>query len=92
LWLLPFGILVIKSGVIPKFIGAFLIMGCAAWLVLSATSIVFPHAHVVDRLVFPLTAPGELSIMLWLFVKSFQRERAVADYSPGSRLPAAARL
>ena len=47
-----------------------LILGCGAWLVLCAQAIVFPHAHMVEHLVFPLTAPGELSILLWLIYKS----------------------
>jgi hypothetical protein len=75
LWLLPFGILVIKSGYIPKFIGALLFLGFAAWVVLSASGILFPSAHLVERIVFPLTAPGELSILLWFIVKSLSRER-----------------
>ena len=70
LWLLPFGILVIKSGFIPKLIGWLLILGCVAWVVLSAQAIAFPHAHSVQSIVFPLTAPGELSILLWLIFKS----------------------
>jgi len=70
LWLLPFGVLVIKSGFIPKIIGALLILGCVAWLVLCAQAIVFPTARVVSQVVFPLTAPGELSILLWLIYKS----------------------
>lgn len=70
LWLLPFGVLVIKSGFIPKVIGVLLILGCAAWLVLCVQAIAFPHAHVVGHIVFPLTAPGELSILLWLIFKS----------------------
>jgi uncharacterized protein DUF4386 len=78
LWLLPFGILVIKSGYIPKFIGALLFLGFAAWVVLSASGILFPSAHLVERIVFPLTAPGELSILLWLIVKSLSRERVGA--------------
>jgi hypothetical protein len=70
LWLLPFGILVIKSGAIPKIIGAFLLLGGFAWLTLSATAIAFPDAHTVQRLVFPLVQPGEISIVLWLLYKS----------------------
>ena len=78
LWLLPFGILVIKSGFIPKVIGVLLIVGCLAWLTLSVTSIVAPHAHLVERLVFPLTAPGELSILAWLIVKSLTLKQTEA--------------
>ena len=50
---------------IPKVIGALPILGCVA--VLSAQSVVFAHAHMVEHLVFPLTAPGELSILLWVY-------------------------
>ena len=78
LWLLPFGVLVIKSGFIPRVIGVLLIIGCFAWLTLSVTSIVAPHAHLVERLVFPLTAPGELSILGWLIVKSLTLKQTEA--------------
>jgi hypothetical protein len=70
LWLLPFGILVIKSGFIPKFIGVFLIVGCFAWLALSFLGIVFPHAHRASDIAFYFVQPGELSILLWLLIKS----------------------
>jgi hypothetical protein len=79
LWLLPFGLLVIKSGFIPKVIGVLLIMGCFAWLTLSVISIVAPHAHLVESLVFPLTAPGELSILGWLIVKSLTPKQTEAQ-------------
>jgi len=70
LWLLPFGILVIKSGFIPKLIGALLIVGCFGYLAQSFTSIVLPaHVHSVVTLTLPLVAPGELFVMIWLLVK-----------------------
>ena len=78
LWLLPFGILVIRSGFMPKLIGAFLIVGCFAWLALSATSIVFVHVHIVEKIAFVLTAPGELSVLTWFIVKAVKRQPAEA--------------
>lgn len=73
LWLLPFGILVIKSGFIPKLIGVCLILGCVGWVIMSAQAIVFPHAQAVERVAFLLVQPGEILIVLWLIVKSVQR-------------------
>ena len=70
LWLLPFGILVIKSGFIPKFIGYFLIAGCFAYLTNSVTYILWPqYLHTVNNITLPLGGPGELFIMLWLLIK-----------------------
>jgi hypothetical protein len=70
LWLLPFGILVIKSGFIPKFIGYFLILGCLGYLVNSVTYILWPqYLHTVNNITLPISAPGELFMLLWLLIK-----------------------
>lgn len=70
LWLLPFGVLVIKSGFIPKILGVLLIVACFAYLADSVTSIVFPAGTpVVSSITLPLGGLGELSIVLWLLVK-----------------------
>lgn len=78
LWLLPFGILVIKSGAIPRIIGVFLIMGCIGWVAMSAIFIVAPHAHRLSNIAFMFAQPGELSILAWLLVKSFMPQPAEA--------------
>jgi Domain of unknown function (DUF4386) len=70
LWLLPFGILVIKSRFLPRFIGVLLIVGCVAYLVSSFTAIVFPaHLDAVTNITLPLASPGELLAMFWLLFK-----------------------
>jgi len=70
LWLLPFGILVIKSGFIPKFIGYFLILGCIGYVINSVTYILFPqYLHTVNNITLPIAGPGELFVMLWLLIK-----------------------
>jgi hypothetical protein len=70
LWLLPFGILVIKSEFIPKIIGYLLILGCFAYLANSVTYILWPHyLGVVNSIALPLAGPGELSILAWLLIK-----------------------
>ena len=76
LWLFPFGVLAIKSGVIPKVVGGFLITGCFAWLAMSFTSIAAVHSPVVDRIAFLLAQPGELSMLLWLAYRAIRPFRA----------------
>jgi hypothetical protein len=85
LWLLPFGILVIRSGFIPKFIGAFLILGCFAYLAMTFTSIVFPaQARLVSQVGLPLAAPGELFMLIWLFVKGTKLQSSEAQLAYAS--------
>ena len=75
LWLFPFGVLVIRSGFIPKILGILLIVGCFSYLIDSAVALLLPEHR--DRLagilMLPLAA-GELSMVLWLLVKGV-RER-----------------
>lgn len=70
LWLFPFGLLVMKSGFIPRLIGVLLVVGCFAYVAVSVTSIVLPaHRQIVNLVALPFYAIGELAIMVWLFVK-----------------------
>ena len=68
LWLLPFGVLVYRSGFIPRILGVFLIIGCFAWLAISVTSLLFPsYSGIANRLT--ILAVGEILIILWLLIK-----------------------
>ena len=68
LWLLPFGVLVFRSGFIPRILGIFLIIGCFGWLAISVTSLLFPaYARIANR--FTVLAIGEILIILWLVIK-----------------------
>jgi hypothetical protein len=42
LWLFPFGILVYKSGFLPRFLGALLVLGCFAYAASSLTWLISP--------------------------------------------------
>jgi hypothetical protein len=71
LWLLPFGVLVIRSGFIPKWIGVLLIVGCFAYLIVSVTAILLPAQRaLMFRILLPFYGAGELSMIGWLLVKS----------------------
>ncbi len=67
LWLLPFGILVFRSGFIPRFLGVLLIIACFGWLGISVTSLLFPaYARIANQ--FTVLAIGEILIILWLVI------------------------
>src|SRR5216110_1942678 len=42
LWLFPFGLLVFRSGFLPRFLGIWLMINCFGYLVLSVTALFFP--------------------------------------------------
>jgi hypothetical protein len=69
LWLFPFGLLVYKSGFIPRFLGVWLMINCFAYLAVSFTGLLFPrYEATVFNSAFPAML-GELAIMLWLLIK-----------------------
>src|SRR6058998_4309093 len=72
LWLFPMGALAYRSRFVPRFIGVWLFINGAAYVVLSLTGIFFPA---YQNKVFLLSQPalfGELAIMLWLVIKGAQ--------------------
>lgn len=69
LWLLPFGILVIRSGFLPRILGWWLILNCVAYVAISLTGLLAPpYEPLVSKIAFPAML-GELAMMLWLVVK-----------------------
>jgi len=69
LWLFPFGVLVMRSGFLPRILGVLLIVNCFAYLAASLTSLLLPdYASVVSRAILPALT-GELWIALWLLIK-----------------------
>jgi hypothetical protein len=76
LWLVPFGMLVIKSEFIPKVIGVLLLVASVGYLAMSAASIAFPaYAAGVNR-IGGLLIQGELTAILWLLIKGARRDIA----------------
>ena len=73
LWLVPFGILVIKSGFIPKVIGVLLLVASVGYVAMSVAYIAFPeYVTAVDR-VGGVLIQGELTVILWLLIKGARR-------------------
>jgi hypothetical protein len=69
LWLFPFGLLVFRSGFLPRFIGVWLMINCFGYVLLSMTSLFVPDY--TDKLFLWLQPVlfGELAIMLYLLIK-----------------------
>jgi len=72
-WLVPFGILVIKSGFIPKIIGVLLLVASVGYVAMSAAFIAFPaYVEQVDRYGGWLIQ-FELVGILWLLIVGARR-------------------
>ena len=68
LWLFPLGLLVYRSGFLPRFLGVLLMAGTFAYLANSFTSLVLPqYEALVSRWMNPLQAV-EVLFMLWLLI------------------------
>jgi hypothetical protein len=78
LWLFPLGILVIRSGFLPKFLGYWLIVNGFAYLALSYTGLFLPeYERMVSNFTFPAVL-GEMVFMLWLAVMGAKPQRIKA--------------
>ncbi len=76
LWLFPFGILVVRSGFLPRILGLWLIVNGFAYLTVSFTELLVPqYANLVSTIAFPALF-GEIAIILWLSIMG-AKERPV---------------
>ncbi len=69
LWLFPFGLLVFRSGFIPRWLGVGLIINGFAYLMISFTGLLVPVW--VDRITKTVSPAllGEGAIIVWLLIK-----------------------
>ena len=84
LWLFPFGLLVFRSGFLPRFLGVWLMLACFVWVALSLIALLFPPYY---EAAFKMAQPvlfAELAIMLWLLIKG-----AKVPTLPGALQPVA---
>ena len=83
LWLFPFGLLVFRSGFLPRFIGGWLMINCFGYVALCLIALLVPDYY---EAAFKWAQPvlfGELAIMLWLLIKG-----AKVPAAPGTLQPA----
>lgn len=71
LWLLPFGLLVIRSRFLPRVLGVLLLIAGVAYVAHSITSLLLAGHRIIlyERVTMLARAAGEFPIMLWLLIK-----------------------
>ena len=80
LWLLPFGLLVYKSGFIPRIFGILLIIAGITYMNDSFVSLLFPDfSAFVNQPTLILVAIGEISITLWLLIKGIKNDISIIE-------------
>src|SRR5262249_39541447 len=69
LWLFPFGLLVFRSGFLPRILGFLLFVSGFGYLAISGSGLLFPlDVERVSRITSPALL-GEGGIILWLLIK-----------------------
>jgi hypothetical protein len=80
LWLLPLGLLIMRSRFIPRLLGIWLLLDGAAWMALSAIALLAPQYSSVAFKIAQPAVFGELAIMFWLITVGVKPQRvAVAS-------------
>lgn len=80
IWLFPFGILVYRSGFIPRILGVFLILNGIAYVIHFFTHIILPsYQALVFQISTPIWTLGEISIMLWLLIKGVKNNEGAQE-------------
>jgi hypothetical protein len=83
LWLIPFGLLVMRSRFLPKILGILLVVNAIPYLVISVTALLgLPSGGVLNKWAL-IPELGEVWIMLWLLIKGAKVE------APSSPQPSA---
>lgn len=77
LWLFPLGLLVFRSGFLPRFLGILLMVGTPGYLVLFVQAFFFPGSEraLWNNPFLLVTHLAELALMLWLLVRGLNVEQ-----------------
>ncbi|WP_286968176.1 DUF4386 domain-containing protein [Flavobacterium sp. UBA4854] len=81
LWLFPLGYLIFKSGVIPKFFGILLMLGCLGYLINFFGNTLFPNYSelgISSYIRLPASL-GEIGTCLWLLIMGAKNKTISED-------------
>ena len=79
LWLFPLGLLIWRSGFLPRFLGVLMFVNGAAYLTQAVVDILWPlQSATVSGWLFPALM-GELFVMLWLLIRGTKRREIHMD-------------
>ncbi len=73
LWMLPLGVLVIKSNFIPKVFGVLLVVGGLGYFVNSTVSLLIPNYKSITSIGPSIGGITEIVFIIWLFVKGISK-------------------
>lgn len=85
LWLFPLGLLVYRSGFLPKVLGVLLMIGCFGWLAVVVQRLLLPDFEALSLARYAAHL-AELSFILWLLVRGVDPhgwEERLAGRAPG---------
>jgi hypothetical protein len=85
LWLFPLGLLVVRSGFVPRLLGVWLLIAGFGWLFLSVIALVFPtYYDIAFRFAQPVVL-GEMAFALWLLIKGPMSKPSAQAVRPTAR-------
>jgi len=76
-WLFPLGLLVIRSGFLPKILGVLLYADGCSLLIMILQTLFFPDLTSIWLVLYPIMLVAELSLSLWLLIVGV-RDTAIA--------------
>ncbi len=79
LWLFPFGMLVMRSGFIPRFLGVLLFIAGFGYLIDTATALLLPQFKPTVTQITLIMNIGEMPIVFWLLIWGAKEKPAQAQ-------------
>jgi hypothetical protein len=75
LWLVPLGLLVYKSGFLPKVLGGLLVVGGCGLLVEVFVYFLFPGFEIVNTILLIPQTIAEFAFLIWLLIKGVRKAK-----------------
>lgn len=81
IFLFSFGLLIIRSGYLPRVLGILLMIGACAFPINIFTKILLPQFHpvLITQLTMLFNAFGPLATMLWLLIKGVNEPQPISE-------------